>query len=595
MSQTYVKKYLSRLMALLMVAVLLFSFVPTASASEGSCGANLSWNYSNGTLTITGSGDMTDFVDGTFAPWYGYRGEITRVVLPEGLTSIGDLAFYQCDRLTRVTLPGGVKRVGDYSFAGCTSLAVAVLPEGLESIGRSAFECCEGLVSLRLPSTLKTMKFQAFYRCAGLTSVVIPASVTDLGMTVFGYCTSLVRAELLAPITMVPEWLFYGCVNLTTVVLPETVTGVDTYAFKGCDSLSCVEYEGPIDLVEFIQGDIYRDDPDSDAIVTTVGGSGTDTNNRVTEEKGDGSYTSQTTTAVQTPGATVGTVTTDTYPADGTPGETSTRVDATVEGNSGWDAVTDAVQEGVKHHNNRTENGSTAGSVEVNVYLTGDSALTQDVLEQFAGQSVKLNIYAQDGSSWTIDCSRYSAGTVEGAVDLSYLLSNAEQSVLDELGCTAAYLLKFNSDAEVNAQVAVQLPVGHARQTATLYQRMGGKAEKLQSVIVDDRGLANFWLAKVDADMEYLIGLTIPAAEDRETIVPDSLKTVYGIDVEDSYPKYVITGRTSSWNMTFGQVAGILAAVMVGAVVVVGVVMFTLNKRKLKNGCVPEWDEEDVE
>ena len=594
MSQNCIKRHISRLMALLMAAALIFVSVPAASAAEtsGSCGADLSWSYEAGRLTITGSGDMTDFPESTMAPWYAWREEITQVILPEGLTSVGDLAFYQCDKLTWVTLPGSVTHIGDYAFADCTSLAQLVLPEGLTSIGRSAFECCGSLISLRLPSTLTTIAFQAFYRCGGLTTVSIPAGVTSLGMTAFAYCTSLVRAEINCPITEVPEWLFYGCVNLTTVVLPETVTGVESYAFKGCENLYYVEYDGSYALSEFIRGDILRDEPDAQVIVSSTGG-GQNVSNRVTEEQEDGAYTTEVTTGIQNENVTAGSVTTDTHPADGGAGETSARVDATLDSQAGWEDVADLVQDAVDHSSKRTEGGSSASAVEVNVYLAGGVELTQDVLERFAGKNVRLNVHTQDGSAWTIDCSLLASGSVAGSIDLSYLLSVAEQSVLDELGCAAAYCLTFNADAEINAQVAVQLPVSHARQTATLYQRMGGKLELLQSVVVNDSGIASFWLAKVDADVEYFVAVNVPGQTAENAIVPESLKTIYGVDIEDSYPRYTITGRTSSWNMTLGQVTWILAGVMVGAVVIVGVVMFTLNKRKLRRGYVPELDDEE--
>ena len=110
-------------MAVLLCAVLLLSAAPAAFADgeSGSLGSNLQWSFSDGTLTITGSGDMADIAETERAPWYELRNEIYRVILPEGLTSIGNLAFYECEKLQTVVIPDSVTRIGNFAFAYCKS------------------------------------------------------------------------------------------------------------------------------------------------------------------------------------------------------------------------------------------------------------------------------------------------------------------------------------------------------------------------------------------------------------------------------------------------------------------------------------------
>ena len=142
-----------------------------ASGECGKNGDNLTWVLTgDGTLTISGSGDIADFskekesndgTDHTTAPWSRYWGEITAVVIESGVTEIGVSAFY-----------------------GCIGLAGVVIPESVTSIGKSAFEACSGLTSITIPDGVAVIDDSAFYDCLGLTSVTIPGSVTSIGKEV---------------------------------------------------------------------------------------------------------------------------------------------------------------------------------------------------------------------------------------------------------------------------------------------------------------------------------------------------------------------------------------------------------------------------
>ena len=91
-------------------------------AESGTCGENLTWNYEDGVLTISGSGDMTDYAFDNRSPWDGKRLYISSVVIENGVTSIGDYAFYGCHSLTSVIIPEGVTRIGEHGFYYCDKL-----------------------------------------------------------------------------------------------------------------------------------------------------------------------------------------------------------------------------------------------------------------------------------------------------------------------------------------------------------------------------------------------------------------------------------------------------------------------------------------
>ena len=155
---------------LLLLILTLFSFSAIHADDNGSCGDNLTWKFtsSDGTLTISGTGNMTNFVDHRYVPWGSLRYEIKKVVIGDGVTSIGNCAF-DC----------------------CTSLTSVEIPNSVTSIGNSAFNNCYSLTSVEIPNSVTSIRDHAFCNCSGLTSVIIPNSVTSIEPWAFHMCTSL--------------------------------------------------------------------------------------------------------------------------------------------------------------------------------------------------------------------------------------------------------------------------------------------------------------------------------------------------------------------------------------------------------------------
>ena len=122
------------------------------------------------TLTITGTGAMTDFADWRDRPWnYNYE-NIKTVIISNGITSISNHAFNGCYRLTSVTIPNGVQRIGHWAFHSCSNV---------------------GLTSITIPGSVQTIGELAFSGCSYLSSFTIPASVTSIGSDAFRDCTNL--------------------------------------------------------------------------------------------------------------------------------------------------------------------------------------------------------------------------------------------------------------------------------------------------------------------------------------------------------------------------------------------------------------------
>ena len=190
------KRLLSFVLAALMIASLLPATALAADiVDSGTCGAegdgsNLTWTLdSEGVLTISGSGDMHGY-DHLGAPWYGIRSPVKSAVIADGVTSIGDSAFFDCTSLTSVTIPDSVTSIGEYAFYNCTSLTSVTIPNSVTSIGEYTFYNCTSLTSVAIPDSVTSIDWYAFYNCTSLTSVTIPDSVTIIGGGAFD-CTSL--------------------------------------------------------------------------------------------------------------------------------------------------------------------------------------------------------------------------------------------------------------------------------------------------------------------------------------------------------------------------------------------------------------------
>lgn len=209
-----VRKRMRRGLALLLAVLqvmLVFAAVPVSAADDaatsGTCGENLTWTLSGGTLTISGSGEMKNY-SWESVPWYSSRTTIQSVVIEDGVTYIGESAFWACSSLTSVVIPDSVTTIGGYAFSECSSLTSVTIPDSVTTIGSGTFG-----------------------GCSSLTSVDIPEGVTTIGSGAFG-------------VIKVAYQEYSGCTNLQTVTLPERIKTIDYAAFNGCDNLSDVYYNG---------------------------------------------------------------------------------------------------------------------------------------------------------------------------------------------------------------------------------------------------------------------------------------------------------------------------------------------------------------
>ena len=261
-------------------------------AESGTCGTYLKWDLTDGVLTISGTGNMTNWSSSSNVPWYSYLENITSVTIGNSVTSIGNYAFYDCSGLTSVTIGKSVASIESLAFRNCSGLMSVVvengntvydsrdncnaiiktatnelilgcqntiIPDGITSIGTDAFRGCSGLTSITIPNSVTSIKEYAFYNCSGLTGVYILDIAAwcniSFGSTSFGdekanplfyahnlYLNNELVTNLIIPnsITSIRIKAFYNCSSLTSVTIPNSVTSIGNGAFSGCSGLTSV-------------------------------------------------------------------------------------------------------------------------------------------------------------------------------------------------------------------------------------------------------------------------------------------------------------------------------------------------------------------
>lgn len=255
---------------LAMTVLLCGGVVTSVSADTTTISANTTskvmWNYNKNskTLYIYGTGDMGSLQDSNNKynyPWKQYRDEITAINIAEGITTISDNAFFNCEKVISVTIPNTVTSIGR-SFVFCSSLTSIDIPASVTSIHYRTFGFCGKLESINvdknnkyftsvdgvlynknktklvrypegkrdeslvIPSTVKVINKDAFYSCDYIKNVTIPNSVTTMEYNAFFHCDELVNVKMGNSVVTMDS--FSCCNKLKSLYIPKTCKKIDT-------------------------------------------------------------------------------------------------------------------------------------------------------------------------------------------------------------------------------------------------------------------------------------------------------------------------------------------------------------------------------
>ncbi|MBP5464880.1 MAG: leucine-rich repeat domain-containing protein, partial [Treponema sp.] len=181
------------------------------------------------------------------------KDDMKSVVIPAGITEIGESAFAGCTSLTSVTIPSGVTKIGKRAFWGCTSLASVSIPEGMKEIGRSAFSSCTSLTSVAIPDSVEEIGEKAFSGC-NISELTHPCLTIHDGLVIEDdrllYCASQ-AAGITIPegVREIIGWgdLIIDYESIVSVSIPVSITKIGTMAFEGCTSLKKICFAGTKD------------------------------------------------------------------------------------------------------------------------------------------------------------------------------------------------------------------------------------------------------------------------------------------------------------------------------------------------------------
>lgn len=265
------------------------------------CGENVSWEITeDGILKLSGTGEMYDYEisELDYAPWYESRDSILSVEIGDGITKIGNGAFYNCSHCKEVTISDSVTQLGEYAFANtaissvdlsenitevgenvfsnCLKLTSVSLPDSLTYISDSMFNCCNYLRTVDFQTTLKTIGNYAFANCYelrsvtlpeglisigdgaftvcgpstlyrgdysfGFTKVTLPSTLQSIGKNAFRYCQALQEINIPEGVTRIESSTFEYCYSLTSITLPKKIVSIDKDAFFQCKALKKITF-----------------------------------------------------------------------------------------------------------------------------------------------------------------------------------------------------------------------------------------------------------------------------------------------------------------------------------------------------------------
>lgn len=199
-----------------------FSAVTIFKNGENSDGLMMSWDASQNKSPFSG------------------RNELLTVSILNGVSNIGDYAFFDCGAFATANLPESITVIGAYAFNHCASLNDFDIPQNVTYIGSYAFSGCSSFINVKLPQNITEIQSGTFNGCKSLETVIIPDGVTFIGAYAFNYCSALKSVTIPNGVTTITQHSFSNCTELRSITIPDSVTVFDNYAFKNCELLESI-------------------------------------------------------------------------------------------------------------------------------------------------------------------------------------------------------------------------------------------------------------------------------------------------------------------------------------------------------------------
>lgn len=290
-----------KLLTLALISLLFLVFCTTANAetvASGTCGENLTWTLDDvGTLTISGTGEMTNWSDSMDQPWQEYKASIQAVVVENGVISIGNFSFYDCNNLSSVSLPDSLTTICLSPFGNCSNLTEISIPKNVTEIGndfQNNFNDCTKLIAIHvaddnpnytsvdgvlftknkdrlldypcnspntsftIPQTVKYIAEGAF-QYSNLTEILVDPNnryyasengvllnSSKTNLIVYPHSNTQTTYTIPSSVTLISVSAFKGSKNLVEILIPDSVTTIEASAFSGCNKLSSITFPSSV-------------------------------------------------------------------------------------------------------------------------------------------------------------------------------------------------------------------------------------------------------------------------------------------------------------------------------------------------------------
>ena len=219
-----------------------------ASARSGNIYSGTDWNLgeTDKKLVIESDAGMADWcIAKTSRVETFYEDKITSVEIKDGVSYIGEEAFFYCQNITSVTIPSSVTSIESGAFDLCTGLPQITIPNSVINIEASAFYGCRQLTEITIPN-ITNIKASTFGSCKGLKTITIPNSVTSIGECAFSHCSGAETITIPNSVTSIGEGAFSYCSGVETITIPNSVTSMGDGVLMGCDALKDVKLPNDI-------------------------------------------------------------------------------------------------------------------------------------------------------------------------------------------------------------------------------------------------------------------------------------------------------------------------------------------------------------
>ncbi len=258
---------------------------------SGSCGLELLWvlDFETNILTISGTGAMSNYSSSSASPWYIYFSNIKTVIIEDGVTSVGDYAFYDFSNIVTVTLPNSIAVVGDYAFYNCYALNTVYYPGAAVewnkvSVGSNNKALIDNLIvesnsdrpifmggycgenvtyvlyidgELSISGSGDMFDYKEYYsvpwyaKCEKVTKITIGDDVTYIGRNAFRYCQKITRVSIPDSVKSIGDCAFEGCYGLTNIAIGNNTTDIGRFAFYDCRNLKKVIFGNAVTSIGY--------------------------------------------------------------------------------------------------------------------------------------------------------------------------------------------------------------------------------------------------------------------------------------------------------------------------------------------------------